>query len=90
MQTSSGAQQTYSLEPGALSHGVKRRECESDHSPPPAVEIKNEWSCTYNPLYAFMSSVWTNTPLLPVNTTMTVGDPKQLSNFQLLKKKNVP
>jgi len=32
--------------PGALSLVVKQPGHEADHSPPPCVEVKNEWSCT--------------------------------------------
>jgi hypothetical protein len=34
---------------------VKRPWCESDHSPPSSTEIKNEWSYTSAPQYAFMA-----------------------------------
>jgi len=42
--------------PGALSVGVKQPGCEADHSPPCGVEVKNVWSYTSTPQYAFM--VW--------------------------------
>jgi hypothetical protein len=32
--------------PGALSLGVKRPGCETDHSPPSSAEVKNAWSYT--------------------------------------------
>jgi hypothetical protein len=35
---------------------------EVDHSPPSNAEVKNEWSSTSSPLYAFM--VWTGTTIL--------------------------
>jgi hypothetical protein len=35
--------------PGALSLGVKRPECEADHSPPSSDEVKNAWSYTSTP-----------------------------------------
>ena len=35
---------------------------EFDHSPASSAKVKNEWSCTYIPLYSFMS--WTKT--LPI------------------------
>jgi hypothetical protein len=38
--------------------GIKRPGCEVDHSPPSNAEIKNEWSYTSAPLYAFMA--WTD------------------------------
>jgi hypothetical protein len=41
---------------GSLSLGVKRPGCEADHSPPPSAEVKNAWSYTSIPQYAFM--VW--------------------------------
>jgi hypothetical protein len=34
--------------PGFFPQG-KRPRCESDHSPPPSVEVKNEWSYTSTP-----------------------------------------
>jgi hypothetical protein len=41
--------------PGALSLGVKRLGYEDDHSPPPSSEVKNAWSYTSTPQYAFMA-----------------------------------
>jgi hypothetical protein len=35
--------------PGALSLGVKRPGCESDHSPPSSAEVKNAWSYISTP-----------------------------------------
>ena len=35
--------------PGALSLVVKQPGHEAHHSPPPCVEVKNEWSCTSTP-----------------------------------------
>jgi hypothetical protein len=40
---------------GALSLGVKQARCEADHSPPSSDEVKNVWSCTSTPQYAFMA-----------------------------------
>jgi hypothetical protein len=40
---------------GALSLGVKRSEREADHSPPSIAEVKNAWSYTSTPQYAFMA-----------------------------------
>jgi len=40
---------------GALSLVVKRPRCEADHSPPSSVEVKNAWSYTLTPIYAFMA-----------------------------------
>jgi hypothetical protein len=40
---------------GALSLGVKRPEREVDHSPPSSAEVKNTWSYTSTPQYAFMA-----------------------------------
>jgi hypothetical protein len=42
--------------PGVLSLGVKRLESEDDHSPPSSAEVKDAWSYTCTPQYAFM--VW--------------------------------
>jgi hypothetical protein len=39
----------------ALSLGVKRPGREADHSPPPSAEVKNAWSYTSTPHYAFMA-----------------------------------
>jgi hypothetical protein len=33
--------------------GVKQLEPEADHSCPSSAKVKNGWSCTSNPLYAF-------------------------------------
>jgi hypothetical protein len=42
VQTDSGAQQaSYLMGTGALSPGVKRPECEADHSPPTSAGVKN-------------------------------------------------
>jgi hypothetical protein len=41
---------------GDLSLGVKQPEREADHSSPYSAEVKNAWSYTYTPQYAFM--VW--------------------------------
>jgi hypothetical protein len=41
--------------PGTLSLGVKRPECEADHSPATSAEVKNAWSYTSTPKYAFMA-----------------------------------
>jgi hypothetical protein len=40
---------------GALSLGIKRPGREADHSHPPSVEVKNAWSYTSTPRYAFMA-----------------------------------
>jgi hypothetical protein len=40
---------------GALSLGVKRPWREADHSPPSSAEVKNAWSYTSTPQYAFMA-----------------------------------
>jgi len=37
--------------PGALSLGIKRPDCEANHSPPSSVEVKNAWGST--PKYVF-------------------------------------
>jgi hypothetical protein len=36
--------------------GVKRLEFEADHLPLSSAEVKNEWSSTSSPLYAFLRS----------------------------------
>jgi hypothetical protein len=41
--------------PGALSLGVKWPGREADHSPPSSAEVKNEWSYTSTPQYAFVA-----------------------------------
>jgi hypothetical protein len=43
------------MEGGALSPEVKRSGRESDHSPPSSAEVKNAWSYTSTPQYAFMA-----------------------------------
>jgi hypothetical protein len=40
---------------GDPSLGVKWPGREVDHSPPSSAEVKNEWSCTSTPPYAFMA-----------------------------------
>jgi hypothetical protein len=42
--------------PGALSLGIKWPGREADHSPPSSAEVKNSWTYTSTPQYAFM--VW--------------------------------
>jgi hypothetical protein len=39
----------------ALSLGLKRPGSENDHSPPSSAEVKNAWSYTSNPAYAFVA-----------------------------------
>jgi hypothetical protein len=41
--------------PGALSLEVKWPGCEADHSPPSSADVKNAWSYTSSPQYAFMA-----------------------------------
>jgi len=41
--------------PGVPTLGVKRPGREVDHSPPSSAEVKNEWSYTSTPQYAFMT-----------------------------------
>jgi hypothetical protein len=41
--------------PGALSLGVKWPGREAGHSPPSSAEVKNAWSYTSTPQYAFMT-----------------------------------
>jgi hypothetical protein len=41
--------------PGSLSQGVKRLGREADHSPPSSAVVKNAWSCTSAPEFAFMA-----------------------------------
>jgi hypothetical protein len=40
---------------GVLSPGVKRPGREADHSPPSSAEVKNAWSYTSTPQYAFIA-----------------------------------
>jgi hypothetical protein len=40
---------------GSFSLGVKRPGREADHSPPSSAEVKNVWSYTNTPQYAFMA-----------------------------------
>jgi hypothetical protein len=42
-------------EPGALSLVVKRPGHEADHSSPSSAEVKNVWTSTSTPQYAFMT-----------------------------------
>jgi hypothetical protein len=41
--------------PGSLSPGVKRPECEADHSPQISEEVNKTWIHTSTPPYAFMA-----------------------------------
>jgi hypothetical protein len=41
--------------PGTLSLGVKRPGCEADHSSPSSAKVKNAWSYTSTPQYAFIA-----------------------------------
>jgi hypothetical protein len=41
--------------PGVLSRGVTRPGRDADHSPPSSVQVKNGWSYTSTPQYAFMA-----------------------------------
>jgi hypothetical protein len=43
------------LAPGTLSLGVNRPRREADHSPPSGAEVRNTWSYTSTPQYAFMA-----------------------------------
>jgi hypothetical protein len=42
-------------EPGILSLGLKRPGREADHSRPASAEVKNLWTYTSTPPYAFMA-----------------------------------
>jgi len=57
--------------PGTLSMWVKRPGREADHSPPSSDEVKNEWSSTSTPPYAFMAccSVKSTGTTLPLTVT---------------------
>jgi hypothetical protein len=46
---------SYPMGTGALSPGVKRPGCESDHSPPTSTEVKKIWIYTPTPPYALMA-----------------------------------
>jgi hypothetical protein len=37
----------------------KQLQCKADHLPPSSAKVKNEWSYTFTPLYAFMAHSWT-------------------------------
>lgn len=50
VQTNCRAQLIYSIVSGVLSLGVKRPECEANHSPPSIAMLKNEGSYTTTPL----------------------------------------
>jgi hypothetical protein len=52
VQTGSGA---HPMGIGAVSLGVKRPGREAYHSSPPSAKIKNAWSYTSTPQYAFMT-----------------------------------
>jgi len=41
--------------PWAVSLGAKRQRRDADHPPPSSAEVKNEWSYTSTPQYAFMA-----------------------------------
>jgi hypothetical protein len=41
--------------PDAIFLGVKQLESETDHSTPSGAEVKNAWSYTSTPQYAFMA-----------------------------------
>jgi hypothetical protein len=56
VETGSGVHPaSYPMGPGILSQGVKRPECEADHSPPTSAEVKKIWIYTFIPPYAFMA-----------------------------------
>jgi hypothetical protein len=40
---------------GVVFQGIRKPRREADHSFPPSTEVKNEWSCTSTPTYAFMA-----------------------------------
>jgi len=44
----------FSSPPGALCLGVKQQGHEGDNSPPSSAGVKNAWSYTASPQYAFM------------------------------------
>jgi hypothetical protein len=56
VQTGSGAHPPpIQWVPGVISLGVKRPGRKADHSPPSSAEVKNAWSYTSTPAYAFMA-----------------------------------
>jgi hypothetical protein len=56
VQNGSGAHPaSYPMGIRAVSLGVKRPGYEADHSPPSSAEVKNAWSYTSTPQYAFMA-----------------------------------
>jgi hypothetical protein len=48
--------------PGTLSPGVKQMGCEAHRSPPSSAKVKNEWSYTSTPPYAFMACTGATLP----------------------------
>jgi hypothetical protein len=56
VKTSSGAHPApYPMANGVPSLGVKQQVHEADHPPPSSTVVKNMWSYTSTPLYAFMA-----------------------------------
>jgi hypothetical protein len=56
LQTGSGTHPaSYLRGNGALSLGVTQPGREADHSPPSSAEVKDAWSYTSTPQYAFMA-----------------------------------
>jgi len=48
--------------PGPISLGVMQPGHETDHSPPPSVEVKNAWSYTSTPQFVFVAWHLRDTP----------------------------
>ena len=54
-------QNGYGAQPASYSKGVSRPSREVNHSSPSSAKVKNEWSCTFTPLYAFTARTEKNT-----------------------------
>jgi hypothetical protein len=63
--------------PGALSLGVKRPGREANHSPPSSAEVKNVWTYTSTPPYAFMAWCLQDTCTDPIRDS-SVRDCREL------------
>lgn len=52
----------YSCYLRVLSARIKRPNCGAEHSSPTSTKIKNKWSYTSTPTYAFLACTWTSLP----------------------------
>ena len=53
--------------PGALSLGVKRPECEADHSPQSSAQVKDKRRYTSSPSRRLYACAWTTSAFLPLH-----------------------